>query len=203
MTSVLEKKENNVVVLTIEVSPETFAEALQRSFQKNAHRFNIPGFRKGKAPMHLVTRYYGEGVLYDDAIDFAANPAYQAALAEHNLKTVSRPDLDIQSISREGGMKFTVQVTVRPDVTLGQYLGVEAVKPEYAVTDEDVERDLQRTRERNARLVPVEDRAIQAGDIVNIDYEGFIDGVPFEGGKGDSYDLTIGSNTFIPGSRML
>jgi trigger factor len=195
----MEKKENNVVVLTIDVSPESFADALQRSFKKNAGRFSVPGFRKGKAPMHIVTKYYGEGVLYDDAIDFAANPAYLAAIAEHGITPVSRPDLDIQSISRDEGMKFTVQVTVKPEVELGQYIGVEAVMPEYPVTDADVERDLSRTQERNARLVPVEGRGIETGDTANIDYEGLKDGVAFEGGTGASYDLKIGSNTFIPG----
>ena len=199
MASVMEKKENNVVVLTIDVSPESFADALQRSFKKNAGRFSVPGFRKGKAPMHIVTKYYGEGVLYDDAIDFAANPAYLAAIAEHGITPVSRPDLDIQSISRDEGMKVTVQVTVKPEVELGQYIGVEAVMPEYPVTDADVERDLSRTQERNARLVPVEGRGIETGDTANIDYEGLKDGVAFEGGTGASYDLKIGSNTFIPG----
>ena len=199
MASVMEKKENNVVVLTIDVSPESFADALQRSFKKNAGRFSVPGFRKGKAPMHIVTKYYGEGVLYDDAIDFAANPAYLAAIAEHGITPVSRPDLDIQSISRDEGMQFTVQVTVKPEVELGQYIGVEAVMPEYPVTDADVERDLSRTQERNARLVPVEGRGIETGDTANIDYEGLKDGVAFEGGTGASYDLKIGSNTFIPG----
>jgi len=199
MASVMEKKENNVVVLTIDVSPETFADALQRSFKKNAGRFSVPGFRKGKAPMHIVTKYYGEGVLYDDAIDFAANPAYLAAIAEHGISPVSRPDLDIQSISREEGMKFTVQVTVKPEFELGQYIGVEAVMPEFPVTGDDVERDLARTQERNARLVPVEGRGIETGDTANIDYEGLKDGVAFDGGTGASYDLKIGSNTFIPG----
>lgn len=199
MASVMEKKESNVVVLTIDVAPETFANALQRSFKKNAGRFNVPGFRKGKAPMHIVTKYYGEGVLYDDAIDFAANPAYLAAIKEHGLEPVSRPELDVQSISREEGLKFTVQITVKPEVVLGDYLGVQAESPDFEVSDEDVERDLARVQERNARLLPVEGRAIESGDTANIDYEGFRDGVPFEGGKGASYDLKIGSNTFIPG----
>ena len=199
MASVMEKKDNNVVLLTIDVSPEAFAEALQRSFKKNAGKFNVPGFRKGKAPMHLVTKYYGEGVLYDDAIDFAANPAYLAAIEEHKLEPVSRPDLDIQSISRENGITFTVEVTVKPEVILGDYFGVEAEMPEFPVSDADVERDLTRVQERSARLLPVEGRGIETDDTANIDYEGFKDGVPFEGGKGASYDLKIGSNTFIPG----
>ncbi len=199
MASLFEKKENNVVFMTIDVAPEVFAEALQRSFKKNVGRFNIPGFRKGKAPMNLVTKYYGEGVLYDDAIDFAATPAYAAAIAEHGLEPVSRPDMDILEIGRETGLKFTVTVTVKPEVTLGQYMGVEAAMPEYPVSDEDVEKELTRMQERNSRMIPVEDRAVAEGDTANIDYEGFLEGVPFEGGKGSSYDLKIGSKTFIPG----
>jgi trigger factor len=199
MTSVLNKRENNVATLTIEVSPEDFIEALQRSFRKNAGKFNVPGFRRGKAPLGIVTKYYGEGVLYDDAIDFAATPAYSAALAEYGLEPVDRPDMDIQAIGREVGIKFTVTVTIKPEVQLGQYRGVEAVMPEYPVTDDDVERELTRVRERNSRMIPIEDRAVQDGDTANIDYEGFVDEVAFEGGKGSSYDLKIGSNTFIPG----
>lgn len=199
MASTMEKKENNVVFLTIDVPAADFAEALQRSFRKNAGRFAVPGFRKGKAPMQIVTKYYGEGVLYDDAIEFAATPAYAAAVAEHGLEPVSRPDMDILEISREQGIKFTVTVTVKPEVTLGQYLGVEAVMPEVNVSDDDVEKELVRIQERNSRMIPVEDRPVQSGDTANIDYEGFLDGVPFEGGKGASYDLKIGSNSFIPG----
>lgn len=199
MASVLEKKENNVVSLTIDVSPEAFAEALQRAFHKNRNKFSVPGFRKGKAPMQIVTKYYGEGVLYDDAIDFAATPAYTAALAEHDLEPVSRPEMDIIDISRDTGLKFTVEITIKPDVTLGQYKGVEAVMPEVSISDDDVERELTSVQERNARQVPVEDRPIADGDIANIDYEGFLNEVPFEGGQGADYDLKIGSGTFIPG----
>lgn len=199
MASVMEKKEKNVVTLTIDVSPEAFAEALQRAFAKNKNRFSVPGFRKGKAPMQIVTKYYGEGVLYDDAIDFAATPAYTAAIKEHGIEPVSRPDMDIIEIGREVGLKFTVDVTVKPEVELGQYKGVEAVMPVVEITDEDVERELKSVQERNSRQIMIEDRAVQEGDTANIDYEGFLDGVPFEGGKGADYDLKIGSNTFIPG----
>ena len=199
MASSFEKKENNIVILTIDVPAEEFAEALKRSFIKNANRFNVPGFRRGKAPMGIVTKYYGEGVLYDDAIEFVATPAYSAAIKEHGLDPVSRPDMDIISIGREEGLRFSVTITVKPEVTLGEYRGVEAGRPEYPVSEEDVDRDLKRVIERNARMIPVEDRPVQDGDTVNIDYEGFLDDVPFEGGKGAGYDLKIGSNTFIPG----
>ncbi len=199
MASVLEKKENHEVQLTIDVNPEAFEDALQRSFRKNANRFMIPGFRKGKAPMGLVTKYYGEGVLYEDAIDFAANPAYTEALEEHNLHPVSQPAIDIIDIGREKGLKFSVTVTIKPEVELGQYEGVEAVQPVYPVTDEEVDAEIKRTQERNGRMIPVEDRPIQDGDTANINYLGSLDDVPFEGGAADSYDLKIGSNTFIPG----
>jgi len=124
MASLMEKKENNVVVLTIDVSKEDFAVAIQQSFQKNKNRFQIPGFRKGKAPYHMVKQYYGEGVLYDDAIDFAVSPAYAAAVKEHGLKIVSKPELDILEIGAEKGLKFTITVTEKPEVTLGAYTGV-------------------------------------------------------------------------------
>lgn len=199
MAASIEKKDNNIVVLTIDVSPEEFADALKRSFIKNAGRFNVPGFRRGKAPMAIVTKYYGEGVLYDDAIDLVATPAYADAIKEYGLEPVSRPDMDIVAISREEGLRFNVTITVKPEVKLGEYCGVEAGRPEFPVREEDVDRELKRVIERNARLIPVEDRPIQEGDTANIDYEGFLDGVPFEGGKGAGYDLKIGSKTFIPG----
>ncbi len=199
MASTIEKKDGNIVVLTIDVSPEDFAGALSSAFKKNAKNFSIPGFRKGKAPMNIVTKYYGEGVLYDDAIDFAAGPAYSAAIEEHGIEPVSRPELDIVEIGRDVGLKFTLTVTVKPEVKLGKYLGVEAVKPQQSVSDEAVDAELTKVQERNSRMIPVEDRAIENDDTVNIDYEGFLDGVPFEGGKGESYDLKVGSNTFIPG----
>jgi trigger factor len=199
MASIMEKKENNVVVLTIDVSKEDFAAAVQQSYQKNKNRFQIPGFRKGKAPYHMVKQYYGEGVFYDDAIDFAVNPAYAAAVKEHDLKVVSKPDLDILDIGADKGLKFSITVTEKPTVTLGTYLGVEAPFHFHDATEEDVQKELDRLAERNSRLVPVEDRAATAGDTVTIDYEGFLKGVAFEGGQAVGYDLTIGSGSFIPG----
>lgn len=199
MASLMEKKENNVVVLTIDVSKEDFAAAIQQSYQKNKNRFQIPGFRKGKAPYHMVKQYYGEGVFYDDAIDFAVNPAYAAAIKEHNLKVVSKPDLDILDIGADKGLKFTITVTEKPEVKLGAYLGVEAPFHFHDASDEDVQKELDRVLERNSRLVPVEDRPVADGDTVTINYEGFLKGVAFEGGKADGYDLKIGSNSFIPG----
>lgn len=199
MAAKLEKKENSVVVLTMEASKEEFAEAVQKSFNKNKNRFQIPGFRKGKAPFHLVKKYYGEGALYDDAIDFIVNEGYRGAVEEHGLSVVSKPEMDIIEIEPETGMKYTVTVTVRPEVKLGEYLGVEAPYHFHGPSGEDVEKEIERVRERNARMITVENRPVKDGDTVTIDYEGFVDGVAFEGGKGEGYDLKIGSNSFIPG----
>lgn len=199
MASQLEKKDNHQVLLTIDVAPEQFNDALQQAFRKNAKKFNVPGFRRGKAPMNIVTKYYGEGVLYEDAIDIAATPAYAEAVREHQLEPVDRPEMDILDISREAGLKFTVQVTVKPEVELGTYRGVEAVRPPVEVSDERLAEELKRVQERNSRMVPVTDRPIEDGDTANIDYKGFLNDEPFEGGEGSSYDLRIGSNSFIPG----
>ena len=199
MASILEKKENNIVLLTIDVSKEDFAEAVQKSFQKNRGRFQIPGFRKGKAPYHMVKQYYGEGVLYDDAIDFCVSPAYALAVKEHDLKVVSKPEMDILDIGADKGLKFTITVTVKPEVILGEYMGVEAHYHFHEATDEDVEKELQRVLERSARQITIEDRPVQLDDTATIDYEGFLDGVAFDGGKGENYDLKIGSGSFIPG----
>ncbi len=199
MASLLERKENHVVVLTIDISKEDFAQAVQKSFQKNKNRFQIPGFRKGKAPYHMVKQYYGDGALYDDAIDFVVSPAYAEAVKEHDLKVVSKPDLDILEIGADKGLKFTVTVTEKPTVTLGNYKGVEAPYHYHSATQEDVNKELERVLDRNSRMIPVSDRPVQNDDTVNIDYEGFSEGVAFAGGKGENYDLKIGSNSFIPG----
>lgn len=195
----LERKEKNEVVLTMKVSKEDFGKALMDSFKKNKNRFQIPGFRKGKVPYHMVKQYYGEGVLYDDAIDFCANPAYREAVKEHNLDVVSRPEMDVLEIGADKGMVFTVTVTEKPTVTLGEYKGVEAAYHYHPATDADVEEELNRLQDRNSRQIPVEDRPVQNGDTVTIDYEGFVDGVAFDGGKGENHDLVIGSGSFIPG----
>lgn len=199
MASLLERKENHVVVLTIDISKEDFAQAVQKSFQKNKNRFQIPGFRKGKAPYHMVKQYYGDGALYDDAIDFVVGPAYAEAVKENDLKVVSKPDLDILEIGSDKGLKFTVTVTEKPTVTLGNYKGVEAPYHYHAATEEDVNKELERVLDRNARMIPASDRPIQDGDTATIDYEGFADGIAFAGGKGENYDLKIGSQSFIPG----
>ncbi len=194
----IEKKEGSVVVISLEATREEFEAGLKESYKKNKNKFQVPGFRKGKVPYQLVLQYYGEGILYDDAIDYIASPAYAQAVKENDLQVVSRPNLDIQSID-ENGMKYTLEVTVKPEVKLGQYEGVEAPYESVEITDEDVANELEMMQKRNSSTEEVTDRAVVDGDTVVIDYEGFKDGVAFEGGKGENYSLKIGSGSFIPG----
>ncbi len=192
------KKEHSLVEIALEATREEFEAGLQKSYNKNKGRFQVPGFRKGKVPYALVIKYYGEGVLYEDAIEEVVNPAYIAAVKENDLQIVSRPELDVQSID-ENGMKYTITVAVKPEVTLGQVEGVEAPYAKTEVTDESVNAEIERMQKRNSTLENVEGRAVEDGDTVVIDYEGFKDGVAFEGGKGENYSLKIGSKSFIPG----
>lgn len=199
MAAQIEQLKNSMVKITVEVAEEDFQEALKKSFKKNAKRFTIPGFRKGKAPMKMVTNYYGESVLYDDAIDYAAQPAYENALKELDVEPYSHPNLQIEEIGSGKGMIFNCTFAVKPEVKLGDYKGVVAYRPNSEVTDEEIEKEIEREREQVSRLVPVEDRPVQDGDTVVIDYLGKKDDVPFEGGKSENYELVIGSHTFIPG----
>lgn len=199
MAAQIEQLKNSMVKMTVEVTEEDFQEALKESFKKNAKRFTIPGFRKGKAPMKMVTNYYGESVLYDDAIDFAAQPAYEKALEESKVEPYSQPNMQIEEIGTGKGMTFSCTFAVKPEVKLGDFKGVVAYRPEAEVTEEEIDREINRAREQVSRLVPVEDRPVQDGDTVIIDYTGKKDDVEFEGGKAEDYELVIGSNTFIPG----
>lgn len=199
MSTKLISKEKSLVTLQLSVSVEDFKKALQAAYKKNAQRFSVPGFRKGKVPYALAMNYYGETALYEDAIDLALNPAYKEAIDEHKLEPVARPDMDVLEIGSDKGLTVEFKITVKPEVTLGKYKGVKAEKPAVSVTEEDVDRDLQQVRERSGRMVPVEGRAAELGDTAKIDFEGFLDGVAFDGGKGEGYDLNLGSGTFIPG----
>ena len=198
MASTIEKKEHSQVVINLEASKEEWNGALKKSYNKNKGRFQVPGFRKGKVPYQLVCQYYGEGVLFEDAITELANEQYPIAVKEHDLKVVSRPEMDVTDIN-DDGIKYTISVYVKPEFELGQYEGVEVPFKDQVVTDEDVDAEIERMRKRNASLEEVEDRAAQEGDTVTIDYEGFKDGVAFEGGKGEGYNLKLGSKSFIPG----
>lgn len=194
-----EQVEKNLVKLTFEVSREKFEEGINESYKKNKSKFNIPGFRKGKVSKAIVEKYYTEAVFYDDAINYVLPEAYDAAVKEAELDVVAKPEIDVEEIKKGEPVVFTALVTTKPEVKLGKYKGIEIDKIENNVTDEDIDKDLEATRARNARIISVDDRAVEKGDIAVIDFEGFCDGVAFDGGKGENYELEIGSNTFIPG----
>ena len=199
MASKIEKLENNMAKLTVEVPAEDFQKAMKGAFKKNMKHFSIPGFRKGKAPMNLVMNYYGEGILYDDAFDLVADDAYKKALDEAEVEPFSSPSINITEIGSDKGVTFEAEFALKPEVKLGDYEGIEAFRPDIEVSDDEVDQRIEHERQKVSRMVPVEDRAVEDGDTVTIDYKGFKDGVAFEGGEGANYDLVIGSNTFIPG----
>lgn len=195
--STVEKIDVNKYKLTFSVDAERFEEGLAYSYNKNKGYFNIEGFRKGKAPRKIVEARYGKEVLYDDAINFVLQDAYTAALDESKLDVVSRPEVNVTEVSTENGVTFEAEVYVKPEVKISDYKGLSYKKVDIEVTDEDVEAELNKDREKHSRIIDVKDRAIENGDIATIDFEGFIDGVAFEGGKGTDYDLEIGSHSFI------
>lgn len=200
MSVKVEKLETNVVELEFEVGKEDFESAMQRSYIKNVKSINIPGFRKGKAPRKIIERMYGKEVFYDDAINFVFPDAYETAVKEAKVEPVSRPEVDIKQFpDDELNLILTAKITVKPDVKIGKFDKIEAEKPEYPVSDEDVEAELKNRQNQNARVITVEDRAAALGDTVVIDFEGFVDGTAFDGGKGEGYSLELGSGQFIPG----
>lgn len=194
----IEKKGTNKAIIEVEVEAEKFEEGLQKSYLKNAKYFKIPGFRPGKAPRSLIERAYGEEVFYDDAIDYVLNETYPKVIEESKLEVVSRPEVDIVQVGKGKSFIYKAEVYVKPEFELGQYKGIEIKKIEYPVAEEEVEHELEHLREENARFVPVE-REVMQGDIVTIDFEGFVDGEPIKSGAAQDYELTIGSNSFIPG----
>lgn len=199
MNAKLEKLENNVAHLEIEVEAEKFEEGMQKAYIKNKNMFSVPGFRKGKVPRKIVERYYGEEIFYEDAINVVCPDAYNEAVKQLSLDPVDRPELDIKQIGNNENFVFTVKVPVKPEFDLVDYKGIEVNKIEYNVTDDEVEQDLKNMQEQSSRLVTVEDRPVQNGDVVQIDFEGLINHEAFDGGKGEDYDLEIGSGQFIPG----
>lgn len=196
----VEKTENkNEVKLTFTIEAEKFDSAMKRVYAKSAKYFSIPGFRKGKAPMAMVEKQYGSEIFYEDTFNEIVPEVYEKELKENNIEAVSNPNIDITQIGKGKDLIFTAVVQVKPEFKVAKYKGIELKKVEYNVTDENIDHELKHMAERNARIVNVEDRAVKKGDITVIDFEGSVDGVPFEGGKSDNYELTIGSNTFIPG----
>ena len=196
----VEKLENSQVKLTITVDEEKFEEGMSKAFFKNAKYFNVPGFRKGKAPRARVEQYYGEQVLYEDAFNEIVPEIYENALKENDIEAVARPDIDITQIGKGKELIFEAIVTVKPEVELGKYKGIKIEKKEYPVSDEEVDKAIKEMAEKNARIITCEDdKIIEKGDTAVIDFEGFVDEKAFDGGKGENYSLEIGSNTFIPG----
>ncbi len=194
-----EQTEKNTVKLTIEIDKETFEKAIEKAYRKNVKQIALPGFRKGKAPRKIIERYYGEGVFYEDAVNFVCPEAYEFAVKESGIDPVDRPEIDIEDIGNDKALVISATVTVKPEVTLGEYKGVKCEKVVYETKAEDIDAEINRVLEQNARLVSIEDRAVEKGDITVIDFEGFTDGVAFEGGKGTNHTLEIGSGQFIPG----
>ena len=194
-----EKTGTNEVTIELSISAEAFADANVKAYNKVKKNITVPGFRKGKAPKAFIEKYYGEGVFYDDALEIAFPEAYEAAVEEAGIDPVDNPfDFDIKSVGKDG-VELSCKVTVKPEITVGEYKGLKAEKEVVAVTAEEVEAELKKKQDDNARIVDVDDRAVENGDIVTIDYEGFNDGVAFDGGKAEEFDLTIGSGQFIPG----
>lgn len=194
-----ETKNANEVKLEITVEAEKFDEAIKKVYFKSAKYFNIPGFRKGKAPMQIVEKYYGKEIFFEDAFNEVAQDALEEAIKENNLEVVSRPDIEVTQIEKGKDLIFTAIMQTKPEAKLGKYKGIEIKKIEYNVSDEDIEHELGHMQEHNARLISIEDRPVENGDIATIDFEGFVEGKAFEGGKAEGHELEIGSNTFIPG----
>ena len=199
MSLQVEKLEKNMAKLTIEVSAEDLDKAMEKAYQKQKSRISLPGFRKGKAPRKMIESMYGKGVFMEDAVNSLVPQEYTKALGECDLEIVSQPEINVTQMEPGKALIFTADVAVKPEVTLGDYKGVEVPKSEITVTDEEVDAEVKKEQDKNARTVAVEDRAAANGDITTIDFEGFVDGVAFDGGKGTDYALTLGSSTFIPG----
>lgn len=199
MSTQVERLEHNMAKLTIEVSADEFEKALQAAYEKQKKSISLPGFRKGKAPRVMIEKMYGAAIFYEDAANILIPEAYSKAADESGLDIVAQPEIDVTQIEKGQPFIFTAEVALKPEVTLGEYKGVEVPVTKVEVTDEEVEEELKKEQEKNSRTITVEDRAAENGDIVTLDFEGFVDGEAFEGGKGDNYPLTLGSNSFIPG----
>ncbi len=195
----VKEAEANVQELTVTIDAETFRAAVVKVYNKQKKNISIPGFRKGKVPMHMIEKMYGKGVFYEDALDDLFPAAVDEALKESGIAAVSAPyDANVSEIG-DDGVEFTVKVATKPDVDAGEYKGLTAEKAEAEVTEDEIDHEIDHLRDQNSRMIDIDDRAAATGDIANINFEGFVDGVAFEGGKGEDYDLTLGSGSFIPG----
>lgn len=200
MSLQVEKLEKNMAKLTIEVSAEELDAAIEKAYQKNKNKMSVPGFRKGKVPRQMLEKMYGVGIFYEDAANILIPEAYEKELSENKeIEVVSQPKIDVEQIEKGKPFIFTAEVALKPEIELGKYKGVKIEKIDREVTEEDVNKEIDRERENSARTIAVEDRPVKDGDMTIIDFEGFVDGVAFEGGKGENYPLTIGSGSFIPG----
>ena len=197
MSSQIISKEGNTVKISFDVTPEKFEEGMKYSYNKNKSKLTVPGFRKGKVPRKVIEAQFGPDFLYEDAVNWVLNEEYPGVVAELNLEVVSLPDIDVKEVGKDIGAKFEATVTVKPEVKLGQYKGIEIEEIPVEVTEDEIKAHFEKIQNDNARLVPVEDRPAEMGDTVNISYAGTVDGVPFDGGQSDSYDLKLGSKTFI------
>ena len=200
MSVKLEKTENkNEVKLNFIIETKVFEEAMKKIFIKNAKYFSIPGFRKGKAPMNIVEKFYGSQIFYEDAFNEVFPKVYESAIKENKIEAVTKPNVDINVMEKGKNLEFSAIVGIKPEVKLGEYKGVEIEKIDNKVTDEDIEEELRKIQDRNSRLVSISDRGVENGDTTVIDFEGFCEGQAFDGGKAENHELVIGSNTFIPG----
>lgn len=199
MNTKVEKLENNLVKVEVTVEVGIFKEALKKAYKKNSSKYSVPGFRKGKTPQPIIEKYYGESIFFEEAVNIICDETYPQAIKENELSPVDYPELDIVQIGKDKDLVYTATVAVKPEVTLGEYKGIEVTKNVYTVTDEDIDKAIEGMREKNARIINKDEAVLENGSIAIIDFEGFVDGVPFEGGKGESYELTLGSETFIPG----
>lgn len=197
MNTKVERIEKNTVKLEITVEVNKFNEALQKSYAKNAKKFNIPGFRKGKAPINMIKRYYGEGVFFEDAINFCCDDTYPVAIKENNIRPVDYPKIDIVQLEDGKEFIYTAEVIVYPELEIGEYKGVEVKKIEYTINDEEIDNQLKEMQEKNARIETATEGIIEKGNIAIIDFKGFVDGIAFEGGEAKDYSLEIGSGSFI------
>lgn len=199
MKCALEKKENNNAIFTIEVDEDKFEKAIQKSYIKMRGRFNIPGFRKGKAPRKIIEMSYGEGIFYEEALNIILPEVYDEAVEELELEPIDAPEVDIEQLEKGKPVVFKINVTIKPEVILGEYNNIEVEKVEYNVTDDDVDNELKNLQEMNSRLIDASDRAVKEKDILNIDFEGYIDDEQFEGGTAENQQIEIGAGRFIPG----